>query len=166
MHRKSAFVSGVLAILLVGAAAPSLAGGGTGKNKAVAQRVFDEILNKGNYGLFDEIYAGDFVKHVDRHDTTLAQEIESAKAMRAASSDLVMTVEQMIAEGDKVAILYTGRGTSTGPFQGMPATGKKYVVSGVTLYRFSKGKLAEEWTFYNMLDILQQLGYMAAPRAK
>ena len=166
MRHKRVFRSWVVAFLVVCAAAPSFAKGRVEKNKDLARRVFEEILNQGKYEIFDEIYTRDFVKHVDRKEFTLAQEKGAARAMRDASSDLVMTIDQMVAEGDQVAILYTGRGTSTGPFGGMPATGKKYVVSGVTLYRFSGGKIAEEWTFYNMLDILNQLGYPPGPPAK
>jgi len=136
------------------------------KNKAQAQRVFDEILNQGKYQLFDEMYAKDFVKHVDRRDYTLAQEIMSAKGMRAMVSDLVMTVDLMTAEGDTVAILYTGRGTNDGPYRGMPATGKKLAISGTTIYRFANGKIAEEWTTYNDLEILRQLGYFPGPAEK
>ena len=150
----------VFVAAFVGAAVPlSRAGRPIEKNKAMSRRVFDDILNRDKYDVFAEIYAESFVKHVDRKDYTLAQEIQQAKSMRTTLSDLVMTVDQMIAEGDYVAILYTGRGTSTGPFGGMPATGNKVVASGATTYRFSKGKIVEEWTTYNMLDILQQLGY-------
>jgi steroid delta-isomerase-like uncharacterized protein len=149
----------IVALLCVAEGQPSDASSAAEKNKAVARRVFDDILNKDKYEVFAEIYAENFVKHVDRKDYTLAQEIEAAKSMRTTLLDLVMTVDQMIAEGDYVAILYTGRGTSTGPFSGMPATGNKLVASGATTYRFSKGKIVEEWTTYNMLDILQQLGY-------
>ena len=158
-------LSSVIAVLVVLGAAPSLAVGRAERNKALARRVFDEILNKGNYGLFGELYTRDFVKHVDRKDVPLEKEIEDAKGMRDASSDLVMTIDRMIAEGDLVAILVMGRGTSTGPLQGMPPTGKKCVLSGMTLYRFSNGRIAEEWTFYNMRDLLRQLGYLNAPPA-
>jgi len=127
------------------------------RNRAVAQRVFDEILNQGRCELFAELYARDFVKHVDLHDRTLPEEIEDARAMRAASSDLVMTIDGMIAEGDKVAVRYTGRGTHTGPFGDMAATGRRFAITGATIYRFTGGTVAEEWTFYNMLEILRQL---------
>jgi len=129
------------------------------RNKAMAQRVFDEILNKQRYELFEEMYARDFVKHVDGRDYTLAQEIEDAKGMYTMSSDLVMTVDMIIAEGDTVATRYTGRGTSTGPISGMPATGNRYVLSGMTVYRFAEGRIVEEWTCYNELELLRQLGY-------
>jgi len=127
------------------------------RNRAVARRVFDEILNQGRYELFARLYARDFVKHVDLRDRTLPQEIDDARAMRAASSDLVMTIDDMIAEGDRVAIRYTGRGTHTGPFGDMPATGRRFAITGMTVYRFTGGAVAEEWTSYNMLEILRQL---------
>ena len=159
--------SAIIALLLAcGVSAASIPSSATQKNKVLARRVFDEILNQGQYEVFDEIYTKDFVKHVDRRDSTLAEEIEDARATRAASSDLVMTIDHMIAEGDQVAILYTGRGTNTGPIFGMPASGKKFVVSGMTVYRFSNGKIAEEWTVYNAMEILRQLGYAPEPPKK
>ena len=151
-HRIQGMIAGAML-------AAACANGQAKVNKATAQRVFDDILNREHYELFAELYQPDFVKHVDLRNNTLAQEIEAAKGMRAASSDLVMTVDEMIAEGDKVAVRYTGRGTNTGPFGGMPATGKKMAITGMTIYRFSGGKIAEEWVTYNMLEILRQLGY-------
>jgi len=127
------------------------------RNRAAARRVFDEILNQGRYELFADLYARDFVKHVDLRDRTLTQEMADARAMRAASSDLVMSIDDMIAEGDRVAIRYTGRGTHTGPFGDMPATGRPFAITGMTIYRFTGGAVAEEWTSYNMLEILRQL---------
>jgi steroid delta-isomerase-like uncharacterized protein len=149
--------------MTVAGAMAASSGGDARRNKAVARRVFDEILNKQRYELYDQIYTKDFVKHVDLHDETLAQEIEDGKGMGVMSSDLVMTVDDMIAEGDRVAIRYTGRGTSTGPLGDLPATGKKVAVTGMTIYRLVDGKIAEEWTTYNMLEILRQLGYYPPP---
>lgn len=160
MHNVKLFISIIIGALLICVAAhASVPAGVTEKNKALARRVFDEMLNQQKYEVFDEIYAKDFVKHVDGRQYSLAQEIEQAKAMHGLSSDLVMTVDQMIAEGDKVAIVYTGRGTNTGSFRGLAVTGKKVVLSGMTVYRFSDGKIAEEWTVYNEMEILRQLGY-------
>lgn len=162
MTRRNVFLAVLAATLLLS----PVDAAGTGQlqeNKAMAQRVFDEILNRGKYELFTEMYGKDFVKHLDRRDYTLEQEISDAKGMRAASSDLIMTIDLMTAEGDTVAILYTGRGTNDGALNGMPATGRKLVISGTTIYRFSKGKIAEEWTTYNDLEILRQLGHSPGP---
>lgn len=126
----------------------------------VVQRVFDEILNQGRYALFDEVYSASFVKHVDGRRRNLAEEIEDAKFTRGLAADLVVTVDALIAEGDSVAARYTGRGTNTGPLGGMAATGKRFVVHGMTVYRFSGGKIVEEWTVYNEADLMRQLGVM------
>jgi steroid delta-isomerase-like uncharacterized protein len=129
------------------------------ENKALVRRVFDDILNQGRYEVFEQFYDPAFVKHVGQHVENLAEEVRDAKAMRAGASDLVMTVDFMVAQEDLVAVLYTGRGTNDGPFRGMPPTGRKLVLSGMSLYRVSKGRIAEEWTFYDELDLLRQLGY-------
>ena len=136
------------------------------ENKSLVRRVFDEILNQGRYEVFDQIYDPAFVKHVGQHVENLAEEVRDAKGTRAGASDLVTTVDFMVAEGDLVAVLYTGRGTNDGPFQNLPPTGRKVVLSGMTQYRIAKGRIAEEWTFYNELDILRQLGYADATQAR
>jgi len=152
--------------LLVFCALGLAAGGGSAagdkaasENKALVRQVFDEILNRGRYEVFDHNHDPAFVKHVGQHVENLAEEVRDAKATRAGASDLVMTVDFMVAEGDLVAVLYTGRGTNDGSFRHLPPTGKKVTVSGMSLYRIANGRIAEEWTFYNELDILRQLGY-------
>jgi len=127
-------------------------------NKRIVQRVFDEVLNQGRYQLFDDAYAANFAKHVDGRTETLAEEREDAKGTRAIASDLVMTVDAMVAENDKVAVLYTGRGTHDGPLGNTPATGRRFILTGMTLYRFADGKIVEEWTVYNELEMLRQMG--------
>ena len=128
--------------------------------KALARRVFDEVLNKGDFRAFGEIYSPDFVKNPNGAHRTLAQEIQDARSTRAGSSDLVMTIDDMIAEGDRVAVLYTGRGTHDGPVGGVPPTGRRFNLSGVTVFRFSGGKIVEETTIYNELEFLRQIGVM------
>ena len=64
----------------------------------------------------------------------------------------------MIAEGDKVAVCFTAKGTHDGVFQGLPPTGKKYEISAMTVWRFVDGKIAEEWVFSNDLDLYRQVG--------
>ena len=125
----------------------------------MTQRVFVEVLNQGRLQLFDEIYSPDFVKHVDGRTRTLAQERLDTQSTRAALSDLVVTVDALIAERDKVAVLYTGRGTNTGPISGLPPKGHHLEISGMTVYRFAGGKIVEEWTVYNELEILRQMGH-------
>jgi steroid delta-isomerase-like uncharacterized protein len=127
------------------------------RHKMIAQRVFDEVLNQGRYELFAEAYDTGFVKHVDGRSYRREDEIAQAKATRAVASDLVMTVDHMIAEGDRVAVQYTGRGTQDGAWGQVPPTGKPFVLSGVTVYRFAADRIVEEWSYYNELDALRQL---------
>ena len=80
-----------------------------------------------------------------------------------AVEDADKVVSAMIAEGDKVAVCFTVKGTHDGAFQGIPATGKRYEHSAMTVWRFVNGKIAEEWVFSNDLDIYRQLGMFKDP---
>jgi steroid delta-isomerase-like uncharacterized protein len=64
----------------------------------------------------------------------------------------------MIAEGDKVAVCFTAKGTHDGALRGVPATGKRYKLPAMTVWRSVDGKIAEEWVFFNELDLYRQLG--------
>jgi len=131
---------------------------GPSQRKATVQRVFDEVLNQGRFELFYEAYGPDFVKHVDSRTYSLQEEIAQARATRATASDLIMTVDHLVAEGDWVVVQWTGRGTQDGPWGRVPATGKSFALSGVTAYRFEGERIVEEWTYYNALAALRQLG--------
>jgi steroid delta-isomerase-like uncharacterized protein len=129
------------------------------QNKAVARSAFVEYLNHKDFKSFEAIHAKDFVKHYNNSPAeNLAEEMEDAKEQFVSSSDLSFTVNWMIAEGDKVAVCFTAKGTHDGVFQGAPPTGKKYDISGMTVWRFADGKIAEEWVFFNDLDLYRQLG--------
>lgn len=129
------------------------------QNKAVAQTAFLEYLNKKDFRSFEEVHTRDFVKHYNNAPAeNLAQEMEDAKGQFVSSSDLSFTVNWVIAEGDKVAVCFTAKGTHDGVFQGIPPTGKKYEISGMTVWRFVKGRIAEEWVFSNDLDLYRQIG--------
>jgi predicted ester cyclase len=80
-----------------------------------------------------------------------------------SSSDLTFTESWMIAEGDKVAVCFTAKGTHDGVFQGVSATGKHYELSAMTVWRFVGGKIAGEWVFSNDLDLYRQLGLFKEP---
>src|SRR5207248_9468284 len=78
--------------------------------------------------------------------------------MRRAFPDFLYSTEEMVADGDKVALRWTARGTHQGPFMGMAPTGKSVSWSGVNFYRLSGGKIVEEWGLVDMLGLLHQLG--------
>jgi steroid delta-isomerase-like uncharacterized protein len=104
------------------------------------------------------------VKHYNNSPAeNLSEEMRDAKGQYDSSSDLRFAENWMIAEGDKVAVCFTVKGTHDGAFQGVPATGKRYELSSMTVWRFVDGKIAEEWVFFNDLDLYRQLGLFKEP---
>jgi len=126
-------------------------------NKQVARQFF-EVLDQGKLEKYAESHAPDFVAHGSTDDATLDEDMAAAREERKAMPDMRMTVNQMIAERDLVAVHWTVAGTNTQAGMGFPATGKKIKVSGMTLFRFRAGKIIEEWSAWNMLSVLKQAG--------
>ena len=133
------------------------------KNKAVARRVFDEILSQGKFDVADQLYAKDFVNHGLHRDASLKEDQEAARGWRLAFPDLKMTVVQEIAEGHLVTVLWIASGTNTGEGNGLPATGKKMEVRGITIWRIVNGKITEEWSAFDQLPVMKDLGLLPAP---
>ena len=120
------------------------------RNKAVAMRVFDEILNQGKFQVADEIYAPNFQNHGLHRSADLKKDQDAVHAEKKAFPDLHVSVQEMIAEGDKVAVLWTFRGTHTGyGYEGLPPTGTKIEIRGMTLWRIVDGKIVEEWSSFS-----------------
>lgn len=135
-----------------------------GRNKAVARAAFFDYLNHRDFKRFEEIHTRDFVKHYNNSPTeSLSEEMRDARGQFDSSSDLEFTENWMIAERDKVAVCFTAKGTHDGAFQGVPATGKRYELSAMTVWRFVDGRIAEEWVFSNDLDLYRQLGLFKEP---
>jgi steroid delta-isomerase-like uncharacterized protein len=129
------------------------------QNKAQILRVIEEVYNRGDLGVVDELAASDLVIHAS------SQEIhgpEGAKqyvsGLRAAFPDIHFTVRDQIAEGDKVVTRWTARGTHRGEFQNVPATGKEIRLSGADIDRIIDGKVVECWAHVDELGLLRQLG--------
>jgi steroid delta-isomerase-like uncharacterized protein len=127
------------------------------KNKAVARAFFEQVLNEGKLDKYSDSHASDFVAHGDR-DYSLAEDMAAAREERAALPDMQIAVNQIVSEGDLVAVYWTAWGTNTQPGMGLPATGKKIRVSGMTMFRFKTGKISEEWSAWDMLSVLKQAG--------
>jgi steroid delta-isomerase-like uncharacterized protein len=112
--------------------------------------------------LVDESYVG--------HDPSLPEPLhgpqgfkDNVSMFRAAYSDARITVDEQIAEGDTVASRWTGRGTHDGELMGVRASGKQVTVSGIVVSRVANGKVVEEWTNWDTLGMLQQIGAVPAP---
>ena len=121
------------------------------KNKAIAARVFEEIFNQGKFQVADEIYAPDFVNHGLHRDATLQEDQNAVHAEKKAFPDLKMTVNLMTAKDDLVTAVWTFRGTHTGSGLGLPPTGARIELRGITVWRIVNGKISEEWTSFNEL---------------
>jgi steroid delta-isomerase-like uncharacterized protein len=132
-------------------------------NKAIARRLFEVALNHDNWDVYDAIHSQDFVAHAGKLSEGLAEDLRDAKGWRQAFPDGQYTVDQVIAEGDRVVVQFTGRGTNTGAGNGLPATGKRVEVTGVTIFRIVNSKIVEEWSEFDMWGLLRQLGLAPEP---
>jgi steroid delta-isomerase-like uncharacterized protein len=132
------------------------------QNKAVAKRAFDEILSHGHFELAEKLYAKDFVNHGIHSNANLEEDQAALKGWHQAFSDIVVSPEKLIAEGDLVTIYWIARGTNTGTGNGLPATGKKAEIAGITIWRIVDGKITEEWSAFDQLSMMQQLGLLPA----
>jgi len=136
--------------LLIAQTTPTPDGSIQARNKAVAMRVFDEILSQGKFQVADEIYAPNFQNHGIHRTVDLKTDQDAVHAEKKAFPDLRMSVLDMVAEGDKVAVLWTFQGTHTGSgYEGLPATGTRVEVRGITIWRFLDGRIVEEWSSFS-----------------
>jgi len=137
-------------------------------NAATYRRWFDEGCSRGNVDLADELYSPDYVTHSVGPD--LPPTLEGLKmfirALREGIPDLDCPVEEVVAEGDRVAGRFSMRGTHAGTLFGIPATGKTVGVGVMVIARFdAAGKWVEDWANWDQLGMMQQLGVIPAPAA-
>ncbi len=88
--------------------------------------------------------------------------MNAAREQRKAMPDMRVKVNQIVAEGDLVSVYWTASGTNTAAGWGVPATGKSVKVSGMTLFRFERGLIQEEWSVFDQYSIMKQLGLLPA----
>ena len=134
--------------------------------KALVRRELEEVYGAGDLDLVDEIVAAAFVGH----DPALPEPIrgpagvkDAVTLYRTAFPDLRLTIEMQVGEGELVVTQWTARGTHQGELFGIAPTGKQATVTGISIDRISDGKIAEDWTNWDTLGLLQQLGAVPAP---
>jgi steroid delta-isomerase-like uncharacterized protein len=132
------------------------------QNKAIAKRAFDELLSQGRFELAEQFYAKDFVNHGIHQDVSLEEDQIALKGWHQAFPDVVVVPEKVMAEGDLVTIYWVARGTNTGTGNGLPATGKKAQLAGITIWRIVDNKIKEEWSAFDQLSMMRQLGLLPA----
>jgi steroid delta-isomerase-like uncharacterized protein len=104
------------------------------------------------------------VAHAGNHDATLEEDIAAAREERKALPDLRVSVNQILAERDLVAVYWTASGTNTQSGKGFPATGKKIKIDGMTMFRLKAGRICEEWSVWDMLSVMRQAGLVSPPQ--
>jgi steroid delta-isomerase-like uncharacterized protein len=137
----------------------------TESNKAVVRRWVEEAINQNRLEVLRETHAADAVNHLLPPGAPQGIEGETmlTEQFGAAFSNAHFDIEALVAEGDQVAMRYVYHGTHTGPFNGIPATGKSFAASGINLLRLENGKIAESHVQFDLLGLMQQLGVIPAP---
>jgi steroid delta-isomerase-like uncharacterized protein len=132
------------------------------RNKQRARSFFEEVLGQGHLDRYAESHSEDFVAHAENHEATLEEDIAAARAERKALPDMRVTVNQMVAEKDLVAVYWTAVGINTQAGMGIPIAGKKIKIDGMTLFRFKSGRICEEWIVWDMLSVMRQAGLVGS----
>ncbi len=142
------------------------------RNKELVRRHFEELFNRKNFAVCDEIVARDFVEHAAAPFAPSAPgRVNGPHAMRGAAEwllaqfpDMRMTIEAIIAEGDTVAVRVLSEGTNLGALNGViPPTGKQFSARQSHWYRIADGKLVEHWATREDLPMMLQLGIISPP---
>lgn len=134
----------------------------TEANKATARRFIEEVWNGGQLAVIDELVLSAYVDHDPNNPLSTEEGPEGVKQSvtiwRTAFPDVQVTVEGQIAEGDMVVTRWRAHGTHRGTLLGIPPTGRQVSVTGVFVERYQDGQIAESWTEFDALGLLQQLG--------
>lgn len=138
----------------------------TEQNKTIVRQMVEEIFNRGNISRVDEFLASGFVEH-EELPPGIPPGREGIKLLttifRSAFPDFKATIDDIIAEDDKVVIRMTWSGTHKGEFMGIPPTGKSVSFGVIDIIRIAGGKFVEHWGQMDRMGLMQQLGAMPAP---
>ena len=130
---------------------------GTADNVRTATRVFLENMGEGRFDQSAEIYGPGFVAHGASADYTLEEDTATTRSWRAAMPDLRVTIERTVADKDMVAVHWKAVGTNTVVAGGMPGNGARIGTEGMTFFRFSSGRIVEEWSVVDVATLRNQL---------
>ncbi len=130
-------------------------------NKRIFRRYFEEVLNAGNLDLIDALIAPNYVSHYPTgYDFGGGPDDvkQIVTTVRTGFPNVHFTVEDVLAEGDRVVGRWTFRGTHHGDFMGIPPSGNSVSVVGIAIYRIVDDKIAEAWVAWDALGLMQQIG--------
>jgi steroid delta-isomerase-like uncharacterized protein len=146
------------AVVLLLSATPAAAG--PEENRATASRILLERMGQGRFEIDAEIYGPGFVAHGFGRNFTLAEDQASGRALRAAFPDLAVRVERTAAEGELVAVHWSATGTNSVAGAMFPGNGRRVTIDGMSFFRFAGGRIVEEWSTYDNLSVMRQLGLL------
>ena len=129
------------------------------QNRGTVRRFNEEVWGEGRVELVDELFSPDFMNHYEAPGTPPGREgvRQEVQRVRSMFPDLQIKTEEIICEGDRAALRWSGTGTHTGDAPGMPATGKPVTMSGMHFYRLREGKIAEMWAEFDGARVMRQL---------
>lgn len=134
------------------------------ENKALVRRFVEEVQNQHNLAAIDELLSPDFVDHSASSDLPGREGVKRWFAMMfAAFPDMHFTIQQQVAEGDRVATFKTFHGTHEGPFMGIPPSGKAVQIAVIDILTVANGRLVEHWSVGDFLGLMRQIGAIPTP---
>ena len=133
-------------------------------NKAIYRRAWHELINERNLGIVDDLFAPNYVFRDPHFPMNGRDDLRGfATALHEGFSDIRITFDDMIAEGDRVLKRFTLTCVHTGDFMGIPPSGKRLTLTGLTLGRIANGQIIEDWEGADWLGWQQQLGIIPEP---
>ena len=131
------------------------------ENKALVRRFVAEVFVRGSFEAVDELLADDFVPHDWPYSGDGKADLKAAiERVSQGLAEPDWTIEDMIAEGDRVVARVTAKARHVGPFMGIPATYRSYSIGEIHIFRIAEGKIAEHWHQYDGLSMMSQLGLL------
>ena len=129
------------------------------QNKTLVRRWFEDLFSRGDLDAANDILSADFVDHLPREEERGIEELKHyVSSYRTAFPDIQDSVEDIVAEGDKVVVRWTSRGTHQGEFMGVAPTGRHVTFTGMRLFRIAENKIAESWVNIDERGLQEQLG--------
>lgn len=132
----------------------------TDTNKLIARQYIDRLWNRGDLATADTILAADFVENIPFPGQEPGREgyKQLVTQFRTVFPDLHFTIDDLIAEDDRVMVRWSGRGTHKAELAGIPATGKAITITGIDIFQIANGQITERWGERDTLSLMQQLG--------
>jgi steroid delta-isomerase-like uncharacterized protein len=135
-----------------------------GQNDRIMRRAFQEIMGLGDVAVIDELFASDFAGHDTAGGMFGREDFKAGvRAMLAAFADREVEIADQIVAGDKVATRWIASGVHAGDFNGIPATGRRVHLTGISIDRLAGGKIVESWEVTDDAGLLRQLGVLPLP---